>query len=58
MHRGKFNGAVLQDMLASEVTGAVGGSVSSLGVVGQRRDLFKMKGIGAKTNTFGNLPKQ
>ena len=36
---------------------ATGGSLSSLGVVGQRRDLFKMKNIVPKTNTISSLPK-
>ena len=44
-------------MHGGEAGGGVGGSLSSLGVIGQRRDLFKMKGIGGKTNTLSNLPK-
>lgn len=29
-----------------------------MGVVGQRRDLFKMKNMVTKQNTIGSLPKQ
>ena len=36
-----------------------GGGINNLGVVGNRRDLFKMNGIGgSKNNTLANLPKK
>lgn len=36
-----------------------GGGANNLGVVGHRRDLFKMNGIGVpKTSTLASLPKK